>query len=273
MDNRKYIVLIISLITVLTSCEKLFDYSPYVIDFDENNTNINSKNIAKILENNNCDDTITIALTGDNHLDYDDFEQSVNSINNLSSKINIDFVVHMGDITDFGLPKQYLWGNKYLLKLKTPYLVILGNHDLVGNGGDAYHKMFGEYNFSFIYDNVKFVFVNTNGMEFGFNGNVPDISWLDNQLYPSGNFKNAVVLIHVPPMNQDYDCSLEKAFSETVTKYNNVICIIHGHTHYHSVYIPYPDSMSYIGVYSVKNRKFNLLKIINNQFYISTYDF
>ncbi len=272
MKTKYYIWIIISVLT-LSSCKKVFDYSPYVIDFDEDNTNVNSKNIEKILSQKNDDNVITIAFTGDTHREFDEFDEFVKKTNSLNNSEHIDFVVHVGDIADFGLPKQYEWGNSYLLKLNMPYIVIIGNHDLVGNGGDAYSEMFGEYNFSFIYDSIKFVFTNTNGMEFGFNGKVPDINWLDAQLKPAYNFKKAVVLIHIPPMNVDYDSKLETAFSSTVTKYDNVICVIHGHTHSHSIYIPYPDSMPYAGIYSARNMKFNLLKIENNGFSFSTYEF
>jgi len=275
-NNSKFkantVVLIIISILFITSCEKVFDYSPYVIDFDEENTNTNSKNIQKIISSENSDDTIIIAFTGDSHLEYDEFDEIVNTINNLKSTINFDFAVHMGDIADFGLPKQYLWANKYLLNLDIPYVVTLGNHDLVGNGGDAYKEMFGEFDFSFIYDSIKFISLNTNGMEFSFNGNVPDISWLDSQLKPNNNFAKAVLLIHVPPTNRDFDSSLEIPFQNTITKYNNVICVVHGHTHHHSVYVPYEDSMSYIGIYSMKKKKFNILKIVNNKFSVSTYE-
>ena len=272
MNKINYIWLVI-IILALNSCEKSFDYSPYVIDFDEENSDVNNTNIAKITSQKNTDNKITIAFTGDTHREYDEFEQVVSAINKLSDNKEIDFVVHMGDIADFGLPKQYLWGNGYLLKLKRPYIVNLGNHDLVGNGGDAYKEMFGEYNFNFIYDSIKFVFTNTNGMEFGFDGTVPDINWLDSQLRPSDNFKKAIVLIHVPPMSVDYDPKLEAAFSNAISKYENVICVIHGHTHSHSVYFPYTDSTTYAGIYSVKNMKFNLLTIENYDYSFNTYEF
>ena len=272
MKTKSYIWIIISLLT-FTSCKDVFDYSPYVIDFDEENKNLNNKNIAIIERQNNNDKIITIAFTADTHIEFDEFDKAVDAINNLGNTTNIDFIVHMGDIADFGLPKQYLWGNSYLQNLNSPYLVTLGNHDLVGNGGEAYHEMFGEYNYSFTYNKTKFVFINTNGMELGFNGKVPDINWLEAQLKPKDNFQKAIILIHVPPKCPDFDTSLENDFHSIIAKYNNVICVIHGHTHNHSIYIPYSDSIPYIGIYSVKNMKFNLLKIENDKFNFSTYEF
>ena len=112
------------------------------------------ENIEKLHARGN-DDTITIAFTGDTHRFYDETEWFVNKVNTNRS---VDFVIHVGDIADFGLPKQYLWGNSFLLKLQFPYFVVIGNHDLVGNGLTSYNEMFGLLNFSFIYSRIKFVF-------------------------------------------------------------------------------------------------------------------
>lgn len=118
----------------LMACDDMFDYSPYAINFSPENRNVNNKNIKDLLVQEN-DDTITIAFTGDTHRFYDETSLFVKAVN---SNLTIDFVIHVGDIADFGLPKQYIWGNSFLLKLNVPYFVVIGNHDLVGNGLTAY---------------------------------------------------------------------------------------------------------------------------------------
>jgi len=271
MKKSKYILFIVVAL-LASSCKKMFDYSPYVIDFDEENTNLNNKNIAKIISQKNTDSTITIAFTADTHRSFDEFDEFVKSVNSLNKTTQVDFVVHLGDIADFGLPKQYLWGNSYLLKLDVPYIVVLGNHDLVSNGGDAYHEMFGEYNFSFVYDSIKFISLNTNSLEFGMNGKVPDLNWLDSQLKPADNFRKAVVLFHVAPTHEEFDPNLINEFSKTTSKYNNVIFMAHGHKHDFGVYIPFADSISYVNVYSVDHKKYNLVKIKNDKFTVETYE-
>ena len=192
---------ILFLITIIsfTSCKDTFEYSPYAIDFDEENSNVNQKSINRIVKNTKTEnDTIRIIFTGDTHRAFDEFDNFVTKANSIDYSNPIDFVIHQGDISDFGLPKLYLWGNSYLLKLNVAYLVVLGNHGLVGNGGDSYKKMFGEYNFSFIYGDIKFIFINTNGLESGFKGDVPDINWLDSQLKPNSTFKRAIVVFPIP---------------------------------------------------------------------------
>ena len=270
----KIILKILFLISVifLSACTDMFDYSPYVVNFDGENKDVNQTNIKKLSEKN-VDDTIRIAFTGDSHRFYDEFEGFVNAANDYNRNKPIDFVIHVGDIADFGLPKQYLWGNSFLLNLNCPYFVLLGNHDLVGNGGVAYSKMFGDYDFSFIYAGIKFVFINTNSREFQFNGKVPDINWLDSQLQPSENFNKAVVVFHVAPMDGDFDSNLEEDFHTTIAKYNNVLFTVHGHTHRHEVYKPYSDSIVYVNVYGTQYKKFNVINIIDEEFEIETCEY
>jgi len=257
---------------MFTSCKEMFDYSPYVIDFDEENENINNKNITKIESQNNTDETIRIAFTADTHRNSDELDEFVNAVNLMNQTKPVDFAIHLGDFADFGLPKQYLWANSYLSKLEMPYLVVLGNHDLVGNGGDSYHEMFGDFNTSFIYDGVKFISINTNSREFENDGTVPDIDWLDAQLKPSSDFTKVVIFFHVPPMDVDFDNELEDSFVATLSKYNNVVLAVHGHLHHYETYIPYENNITFLNVYAIENDKYNLLELSKDTFKITTYD-
>ena len=258
---------------LLTSCEKAFDYSPYVIDFDDDNKDVNARNIARLSSNTNSDNIIRIALTGDSHRFYDELEDFVGAVNNRNKTQSIDMVIHVGDLTDFGLPQQYLWGNEKLLKLNMPYMMVIGNHDLVSNGGDAYQTMFGLYNFTFIFDSIKFVFINTNSLEFDMNGQVPDVSWLDAQLKPAGDFRKAVVIFHVAPWHNEFDPDLTTPFTQTLARYHNVLFAAHGHMHDFAVLQPYNDSVTYVNVYSTEHRKYNVIEIKNDTIEVQTYEF
>lgn len=263
------VLLLISIFN-LVACEDLFDFSPYAIDFSDENRNVNQRNIEKLHAHENDDDTILIAFTGDTHRFYDDFDGFVNHVN---KSYSVDFVIHVGDIADFGLPKQYLWGNSFLLKLNVPYFVVIGNHDLVANGSKVYQEMFGTLNYSFIYDSLKFVFINTNSREFKFNGDVPDNNWLDNQLRSNTDFTKAVVIFHVPPIDGDFDNSLEEDFHKSLAHYDNVLFTVHGHLHGHKIYYPYADSITYVNVFGVENKKYNLIKITDNRLDVETVEF
>ena len=265
-------ILFLMAIMFFASCKDMFDYSTYVIDFEGENKDVNQTNIDRLLKKN-THQSVRIAFTGDTHRRFDEFEDFVHAVNKVNTTNPFDFVVHVGDIADFGLPQQYLWGNSFLLGLDCPYLVLLGNHDMVGNGGQAYSEMFGKYNFSFVYNEIKFIFINTNSMEFNFNGQVPDIGWLDAQLQSADDFTNAVVIFHVPPEDDSFDPALVTAFHNTLAKYNNVLFGVHGHTHHHEVYKPFADSITYINVYAVEYRKFDVINISDGNFEIETYAF
>lgn len=251
---------IIALVSV--SCSDMFDYSPYIVDFSPENSSVNARNIEK-LKRQTADDTIIIAVTGDTHRAYDETASFVDYAGRMP---RIDLVIHTGDFSDFGLPKQYEWINSILLRLESPYFVTAGNHDLVGNGSYAYEKMFGEMNFSFIYSHVKFIFINTNSREYKFNGLVPDIEWLINELKPDDQFGKAVVVFHTPPFDADFDSSLETEFHSIIALNGNVLFTLHGHTHRHEITIPYKDSIPYINTYGLQEHSFYIIKISNDEF-------
>lgn len=143
----------------------------------------------------------------------------------------------------------------------------------MGNGRTAYSEMFGEFNFSFIYKNVKFIFIDTNSREYGYNGEVPNVSWLDSELKPSDNFTNAVVIFHVPPIGNDFDSNLIENFIASLEKHNNVMFTVHGHSHKHETYTPYSENLPYINVYGVEHNKFNTITITQNNFDVETFEF
>ena len=136
----------------------MIEYHPYDGRIS-GKTDINKKNIARIEETCRNKETIRFAMIGDTQRWYDETEAFVNALN---KRNDIDFVIHGGDISDFGLTKEFLWQRDILNKLKVPYVVLLGNHDCLANGIEVFRKVFGEENFSFIAGKTKFVCLNTN---------------------------------------------------------------------------------------------------------------
>ncbi|MFO7829729.1 MAG: metallophosphoesterase, partial [Bacteroidales bacterium] len=238
-------------------------------DFDEDETNLTQKNIGLLLAKD-VPDTLTIALTGDSHRFYDESEDLVSTINN---DYDIDFFIHTGDIADYGIPRQYQWGNQIFSKLNAPYFVVVGNHDLVSNGNDSYLEMFGNYNFSFIYGRYKFIFVNTNSREYEFNGKVPDISWLDKEVMPSEDFEKAIVVFHTPPFDNDFDSELEEPFVGALTRHNNVLFVTHGHLHSYNFSHPYGNDLPFVNTAGPEHMQFVLIKIYNHEFTLDVIGF
>jgi 3',5'-cyclic AMP phosphodiesterase CpdA len=223
---------------------------------------LNAKNILKLLSKpDDGRDTVTVLFIGDSHRYYDELEALIVEANRIP---HLDFVILDGDITDFGLLEQFLWINQRLEKLNVPYICVIGNHDLTGNGSDVYAQLFGEKNFSFTYKKYKFLFHDSNGREYKFNGNVPNLWWLTNELNDSIP-KWFIPVSHIPPFSEDYDKTLEKPYNALLASKSKCIASLHAHMHEASDSYNYNDRVRYIVCNSVEKKKSTLLKLINGQ--------
>lgn len=72
--------------------------------------------------------------------------------------------------------------NDLFERLRAPYFVVVGNRDLLGNGGRIYEAFFGPRNYDFTYQRTRFVFLDTNSREYGFGNRVPDLAWLEQRI-------------------------------------------------------------------------------------------
>jgi len=249
----------IFLLLILSSCNK-FDYSHYQV-LKNKYRNINQNNISKFY--NSITDTVTIAVIGDTQRFYDATDKIITKINNT---LNVNFVVHTGDIVDFGTQEEYIWMHELLSTLNYPYVAVVGNHDLIGNGGEIYNLMYGDYNFSFIFNGNKFIYINTNSREYNFENTVPDIQWLNNELSDTSNYNNAIIVCHVSHLHNDFNSELVDEYTKVLRKYKKVLLSINGHQHDFSFTAPESDNISYLNTYSTSKEKFVLIKIWNTNF-------
>ena len=150
-----------ALVTILSSCEGLFEYHPNEIRLKNNEKNITAQNLDKI-KKQQPGDTLRLLVMGDSQRFYDATNSFIKKANEFQ---NIDFVVHQGDISDFGITQEFKWIHAIMKNLKWPYLTVIGNHDLLANGREVYKQMYGEFNYSFEYGHTKFIFIDTNGRE------------------------------------------------------------------------------------------------------------
>ncbi|MDH6533950.1 metallophosphoesterase [Parabacteroides sp. 52] len=227
-------ILSFSVFLLFVSCD-LFDYHPYdgKIDFglgkDEN-----IRNIPLIESACHRKDTIRFVWFGDSGRSLDELELFVKHIN---QKDSIDFGIHAGDLVEFGTTKEYEWGQEILSKLHFPYVVIIGNHDIIANGDKIYEKMFGPQNFSFIAQDILFLCLNTNAIEYDYSNPIPDFSFIKETLeygdvnseYP--RFRRTVVAMHAPPQNEQFNNNVADIFQEKIKEFPALQFCLHGHTH------------------------------------------
>jgi 3',5'-cyclic-AMP phosphodiesterase len=247
---------------ILAACNS-FEYSPNQV-FDSNAPrNLNKINLRKLEPKAPDDDTVTIAFVGDSQRFYDDVEDFVEKVNTMPS---VDFVLLAGDITDFGLLREYEWIQNEFSALHAPYLAVIGNHDVVGNGEDVFRRMFGPLNYSFVYDSIKFVVHNTNSREY-VSQNVPNLEWLEGELdkETDNQVKYFVGVSHVPPMDADFNPSLVEAYSGLFAETPGFLVSLHGHVHEHTDDYPYNDGVRYITSFAFNQRSFVLLRIVNGE--------
>ena len=103
----------------------MIEYHPYDAHID-GMTNINQCNIVRIEEGLHDAESFRFAFITDTQRWYDETEDVVAAIN---QRTDLDFVIHGGDLTDFGTTKEFLWQRNILNGLKIPYVCLIGNHD------------------------------------------------------------------------------------------------------------------------------------------------
>jgi Icc protein len=245
---------------VFTGCEK-FEFDPnQSVDLTSkeqlNYTNIN------MLRNNHADSSVRFVLMGDSHIDYANMEKLTDHLNEQNG---IDFLVHAGDLTEHGILQQYKQTSAHLGRLKIPYVTVIGNHDIVGNGEAMYRHMFGRTDYSFVYAGIKFVFFNDNSREYGFNGKVPDLSWVSHEIADPGPFSRVVLVSHVPYFDKDFDQALRDDYIELLSaNRGKVLLSLNGHLHDGFVDIPENTDVLHLGAGSVNRRSYIIITINGN---------
>lgn len=247
-------------VALLQACSSI-EYSPNQSSDSKSPRDLNKKALARLAETPG-DDTIRFVLTGDSQREYKYAKKLVDTVNKIPG---IDFVFLAGDISDFGLLQEMEWVHSIFSKLKMPYIGVIGNHDLVANGEEAFIKMFGELNFSFVYQGVKFICHNTNSRENKFSGNVPDLPWLSNQLKPQEGVDAYIPVAHVPPDGVDFDPRFVEVYTRMINRSPNTLASLYAHSHSQNVYYFYGDPIPYLITNAIENREFLLIEIVNGQ--------
>jgi len=257
MSVMKKVIQFVVAVVMLSSCESMFQYSPYEVRLDEDLRELNKRNIEK-LQTVHARDSFNFILIGDSQRSLDEVTEFVNEVNKMK---DVDFVVLAGDITHFGMSQEYKWVHERLSKLRIPYIAVIGNHDMLANGRHIYKKMYGDENFAFTHSNARFICLNTNAAEVGRDGSIPDLNWLAKELNTGKSYKHVFVISHVPPFDTDFDPQLESQYATLLAANNKVRMSLHGHRHTFEMRTPYEDGLKYLVVGSQQKRNYALISI------------
>lgn len=258
-------ILLLGILCIFQSCE-MIEYHPYDGRIS-GKTDINKKNIARIEETCRNKETIRFAMIGDTQRWYDETEAFVNTLN---KRNDIDFVIHGGDVSDFGLTKEFLWQRDILNKLKVPYVVLLGNHDCLANGIEVFRKVFGEENFSFIAGRTKFVCLNTNALEFDYSLPVPDFQFIEQEIKDKKDeYDKTVMAMHVRPFSEQFNNNIANVFQRYIKEFPNLQFCLNAHDHNIAADDLFDDGIIYYGTPNIAKKKY-LLFTLNSD---NTYDY
>ncbi len=241
----------IFLITLL-SCD-MIEYHPYDGRI-KGDTNINEKNIRLIEEKCSGKETVRFAMISDTQRWYDETEIFVNHLN---KRDDIDFVIHGGDISDFGVTKEFMWMRDILNKLTVPYVCLIGNHDCLGNGNVIFRKIFGEENFAFQAGATRFICLNTNALEYDYSKPVPDFEFMENEIGREvPGWEKTVVAMHAQPYNEQFNNNVAKVFQTYNKTFPGLQFCIHGHSHNISATDVFNDGIIYYQCANIKKRSY-----------------
>jgi 3',5'-cyclic AMP phosphodiesterase CpdA len=220
-------------------------YSPHEVPFS--GRNLRAEKLAA-LESRPAPARLRFAVVGDVQGWYDDAWDAVRLLNGVE---DLAFVVQAGDFTDLGRSHEFRQMGQVFEALAVPWFVVVGNHDLLGNGGTIFDELFGPRNTDFTYARTRFVLLDTNSREYGFAGAVPDLAWLEQRLAPSPDHDRVVVLSHVAPWSSDFDPGLRDAF---VAQLGSARVALSIHAHEHSYAAQEHEGVPYFVADAVVNR-------------------
>lgn len=250
--------LVILFCLCLYGCD-LIDYHPYDGKLDsDTETDINRKNIERITAICENKDTIRFAFMGDTQESLDETKSFVTHINRRGT---VDFVIHGGDMADFGMTKEFEWTHDVMKKLNIPYVALIGNHDILGNGHGVFHKMYGDDNFSFIAGDIKFVCLNTNALEYDYSNPVPDFGFIKQELADSLSHKRTIVAMHAPPGNEQFNNNVMDVFQMYIKFFPSLMFCLNAHEHNFKVRDIFEDGILYYGCENMGKRSYLLFTV------------
>ena len=128
------------------------EFSPHALPTDDDERDLHAKTLAALPSAG--DGSLVVAALGDTQTHYDEAEDAVDAIN---ARGDVDLVVQLGDLTDLGTLDEFRAMHSVLDGLQAPWLVVVGNHDLLGNGRRIYERMFGPVNTAFTFGGTRFL--------------------------------------------------------------------------------------------------------------------
>lgn len=237
---------------LLAGCE-MIDYHPYDVRI-KGETGVNGKNIAQIEAEMAGRRHLRFAMISDTQRWYDETEEAVAHVNRQDS---VDFVIHGGDQADFGMTQEFLWTRDILGGLARPCVCVIGNHDCLGTGVEAFKTVYGPLNFAFTAGMTRFICLQTNALEYDDPLSVPNFGFLEAELEGlSPEIESTVVVMHTQPYAEQFNNNVAKVFQEYLKRFPGLRFCLHGHGHNFRAEEIFGDGVVYFECPSVSKRSY-----------------
>lgn len=265
--NIRISFVVLLLVSLMCGC---VEYHPYDTHVD-GAMGVNEKNIALIeSECKGCKE-LRFAVVSDSQRWYDELERAVLEIN---SRRDIDFVIHAGDLSDFGMRTEFEAQREILNRLRVPYVCLIGNHDCIATGKEIFAKIFGAPDMAFTAGDVRFICLNTNALEYD-DGSVPNLDFVEQQLLtmPS-DVQRSVVVMHAEPFSdQFYNHEVALILQQQLRQLPDLQFCIHGHGHRYKEEDIFGDGVIYYECDNVGDSSFLIFTLDNEGYECEKVDF
>lgn len=208
-------------------CE-YFEYHPYDTDIqgERGLTAIHVLRIERALRGRS---SFRFAVISDTQGWYDETEQVVEALN---ARQDLDFVIHCGDISDFGLKREFQIQRDILSELHVPFVALIGNHDCLATGEVVYREIFGPTNFAFTAADTRIICLNTNAMEYDYATPIPDFAFMESELTSLDPMVRRVLFVmHVRPGEFQFNNNVSEIFQRYIRSAPGDPFCIYGHEH------------------------------------------
>lgn len=279
-------VLMVVVAVTLTSCDN-FESSPYGAKI-KGKRNTNAASVEALVSAAPAL-PLRFAFITDTH---DATRETKRAIEIIRSRGDVDFIIHGGDLTDFGLPKEFMWCRDAMEESGLPYVAVIGNHDCLGNGEDNFEWIFGVRNYSFTIAGVHFVCLNTVALEYDYSEPVPDLNFLAedaseiariNGEYPD-SVTHTVVVMHSRPFDEQFNNNVAMPFLYYLQgypgtepdgesgEYARAFCLC-GHNHNFQVSDLYGTGMMFYQGDNIAKRSFMIFTITDDGYEMEKVEF
>ncbi len=167
-----------------------------------------------------------------------------------------------------------MWQRNILNKLNIPWVANIGNHDCVGNGRESYSLLFGPTNYSLVAGRVKFLFLNTNALEYDYGEAVPDLDFVASEFTSrEDEWDRCVVTMHARPGADVFNNNVKGPFHYYITQLKGLMFCLNGHYHNIEAADLMGDGIIYYQSASIEKRKYYIFTITPNGYSYEVVDF